>query len=173
MPGKRIAMRKIRDVLRLRLSADGSSLTGLDVGGVLYDVMFGDGVVGDVYADVVFDADREIEARVLSDAIVAALNTIGGVSITDLKGCESLRECQAWIPSEELGDFFFGDVAELDSNSGGVWSGTVGATIPILLRDEDTVTFDLVQHFFTTQLSGIFQFNHFRLILDRADITQI
>ena len=32
---------------------------------------------------------------------------------------------------------------------------------------------DVVQHFFTAQLSGIFQFNHFRLILIRAYVTQI
>ena len=32
---------------------------------------------------------------------------------------------------------------------------------------------DLVQHFFATQLSGFFQFNHFSFILIRAHIVQI
>ena len=32
---------------------------------------------------------------------------------------------------------------------------------------------DVVQHFFTTQLSGFFQFNHLRLILIRTHVAQI
>ncbi|MAT91828.1 MAG: hypothetical protein CME59_04445 [Halioglobus sp.] len=59
------------------LSFDGSSLTDLDVGGTLYDVMFGDGVVGDVFAGATFDAARAAEANAVSVAITEFLNLIG------------------------------------------------------------------------------------------------
>lgn len=82
------------------LSADGSSLTSIDVGGTLYDVMFGDGVVGDVFAGVTFDAAREAEANAVSVAITDALNVLGAVN-TDIAGCEEDpggRQCLIFNP---------------------------------------------------------------------------
>lgn len=69
------------------LSADGTSLTGLDVDGTIYDVKFGDGVVDTVYSGVTFDATRETEANAVSRAIVAALNLLE-VSFSDIAGCD-------------------------------------------------------------------------------------
>ncbi|MEZ5571270.1 MAG: hypothetical protein R3E64_04525 [Halioglobus sp.] len=65
------------------LSADGSLLSSVEVTGYgLYDIHFGDGTVGDVYASVTFDAQRLLEAEAVSAAMVAALNSIGGVTPT-------------------------------------------------------------------------------------------
>jgi hypothetical protein len=75
------------------LSADGGTLTGVDVGGTLYDVMFGDGVAGDVYADVIFDAAHASEADAVSAAIIIALNAIGGIVSTDILGCKTGYRC--------------------------------------------------------------------------------
>jgi hypothetical protein len=69
------------------LSPDGASLTGLDVGGSLYDVMFGNGVVDEVYAGVTFDAAREAEANAVSAAIVAALTGLN-TSPRAIDGCD-------------------------------------------------------------------------------------
>lgn len=70
------------------LSADGSRLSNLSVNDELYDVMFGDGVVGEVYADVVFDEAREAEARAVSIALGEALNMLD-VAAIELEGCQT------------------------------------------------------------------------------------
>ncbi len=81
------------------LSADGSSLTGVDVGGTLYDVSFGDGIVVIVYADVTFDAAREAEANAVSAAIAAALNSIGGIAPDMIAGCSAPGICFLFNPN--------------------------------------------------------------------------
>lgn len=59
------------------LSPDGSQLSGLQVDGYgVYDVVFGDGVVGNVYAGVVFDIARHNEANAVSASIAQALNAL-------------------------------------------------------------------------------------------------
>ena len=83
------------------LSPDGSLLTGVDVGGTLYDVMFGDGVVGTVYDVSDFDFVPNAEANAVSAAIVAALNTIGGVDPGDIAGCVSGTQfCDLFNPDQ-------------------------------------------------------------------------
>lgn len=90
------------------LSADGSSLTGVDVGGTLYDVMFGDGIVGDVYAGVSFDAARRQEAIAVSSAVDATLRNLG-ISGSAISGCEDLSAggvtCSIFFANWDRTDF--------------------------------------------------------------------
>ena len=76
------------------LSADGGSLTGVDVGGHLYDVMFRDGFVGDVYAGATFNTARAAETTAVNAAIAAALNELGILDTTTILGCDP---GQIWV----------------------------------------------------------------------------
>ena len=99
------------------LSADGSSLTGVNVGGTIYDVMFGDGIVGDVYAGVTFDATRRQEAVVVSASIGAALNALGISGSNILSGCEGVTgsiTCTIFLASWDR-IAFAGDLYSEDS----------------------------------------------------------
>lgn len=58
------------------LSPDGTKLTGLDVNGAIYDVMFQNGRLNDIYEDITFDAVRETETNAVSVSIAAALNDL-------------------------------------------------------------------------------------------------
>ncbi|MEZ5571268.1 MAG: PEP-CTERM sorting domain-containing protein [Halioglobus sp.] len=83
------------------LSADGSLLSSVEVTGYgLYDIHFGDGTVGDVYASVTFDAQRLLEAEAVSAAMVAALNSIGGVTPDNIAGCTSIEQCVLFNPDQ-------------------------------------------------------------------------
>ena len=83
------------------LSADGGSLTGVDVGGHLYDVMFRDGFVGDVYAGATFNTARAAETTAVNAAIAAALNELGILDTTTILGCEDVSACLIFNPSAE------------------------------------------------------------------------
>ncbi|CAA0078249.1 Uncharacterised protein [Halioglobus japonicus] len=81
------------------LTMDGSSVTGVDgleVNGSIYDVIFGEGIVGDVYAGVTFDAFREAEANAVSAALIPVLNNFG-VAPKDIAGCSN-KFCQLFNP---------------------------------------------------------------------------
>ena len=80
------------------LSSDGSLLTGVDVGDTLYNVMFGNGVAGDVYAGITFDDARRSEATAVTFAIVNALNLIGDVGPQDISGCDDSSFCILFNP---------------------------------------------------------------------------
>lgn len=119
------------------LSPDGSLLTGVDVGGTIYDVTFGDGVVGDVYASVTFDAAREAEANAVSAALVAALNGLGVVDPGSIAGCSGAPLCILFTPDRFTGGTlaFRDDMSALGSTSGPtVWTNipdtaAIGASI--------------------------------------------
>jgi hypothetical protein len=85
------------------LSADGSILTAVDVDGTLYDVMFGDGPVDEVFADVTFDAARETITHEITVATIEALNIIGGVAPDDIAGCRNTQICNLFNP-DSFGD---------------------------------------------------------------------
>ncbi|MFK8050294.1 MAG: hypothetical protein AB8B81_17845 [Halioglobus sp.] len=85
------------------LSSDGSLLTGIEYQGRIYDVMFGDGIVGDVYADVIFNTERFDEAHQLSFYIARALIDLGITHGERIAGCEVGQresECRLFSPAE-------------------------------------------------------------------------
>jgi hypothetical protein len=85
------------------LSEDGSILTGLSVNGRLYDVMFGDGIVGEVYEGIVFDDDREREANAVSSALLSYLQTTSrtGLSIAGCVATDRRDRCILFNPDLE------------------------------------------------------------------------
>lgn len=62
-------------------------------GGTLYDITFGDRVIEDVYAGVVFDAAHKDEANAVSAAVIASILEIGDVAPDDIRGCEDPTWC--------------------------------------------------------------------------------
>lgn len=77
------------------LSPDGSTLTGLDVGGIPYDITFQDGVPEQVYAGVVFDDARRTEANAVSHALALAM-----VSLNPVPDGEAIRGCSGFGTTE-------------------------------------------------------------------------
>jgi hypothetical protein len=118
------------------LSPDGSKVTDLDVGGTLYDVTFGDGIVGSVYASVVFDAAREIEARSVSNALGEFFND-EAILGTDIFGCGSDIACQIFLAVTAT-------PTNLDGADSPLWfapsgpPGSWGGQHPILFSTQDT-----------------------------------
>ena len=109
------------------LSANGSLLTGVDVGGTLYDVMFGNGVVGEVYAGVTFDAAREAEARAVSTSVIQALNSVRA-STYDIFGCSTFS-CFIFIPTSYDGVNYTASAMPFGDESGRPkWKSTTGPT---------------------------------------------
>jgi hypothetical protein len=72
------------------LSADGSSLKGVDVNGVLYDISFGDGILSEVYPASLVDSPGWTELVFeVAEATAAAINSLPfPVLNTDFRGCE-------------------------------------------------------------------------------------
>ncbi|MEZ5571219.1 MAG: hypothetical protein R3E64_04270 [Halioglobus sp.] len=81
------------------LSADGSLLTGVEAGGQLYDVMFGDAVLGDIYpASVVGQPGWFDLANAIKQGIVDALNALPILPTPgDIQGCDGVV-AQGWPP---------------------------------------------------------------------------
>lgn len=106
------------------LSEDGRLLTGVEGDrGIVYDVRFGDGIVGSVYGDVNFDSHRFDESHSLAWFVSRALNDIGITDGSLIAGCESVQgfnECQLFNPAEaspgRLASYFEARIIE-----GGPW----------------------------------------------------
>lgn len=81
------------------LSADGSVLTGVYVDGILYDVTFREGVIEEVYSDIIFDSAYEAEANAVSSAIAEGLNLVGVPLAGDIAGCEN-PICLLFVPDQ-------------------------------------------------------------------------
>jgi hypothetical protein len=92
------------------LSPDGSLLSGLDVGGTLYDVMFGDGLAEEVYGTVNFDAARLTEANAVSAALLVALNSLVPIpGADDINGCDPGISCWLFNPDDRTNLFYTDD----------------------------------------------------------------
>jgi len=72
------------------LSSDGSLLSGVEVNGQLYDVVFGDAVLGDIYPlDFVSQPGWSDLANALKQGIVNALNALATLPLPgDINGCD-------------------------------------------------------------------------------------
>ncbi len=81
------------------LSANGKRLTDVDVDGVLYDVSFSDGVVGDLYPLELFGGDYRDLAVEVGYAVIAALNDLD-VRPSEIHGCEDPANCTLFIPNQ-------------------------------------------------------------------------
>jgi hypothetical protein len=113
-------------------------VTNLDVGGTLYDVLFGDGMVGTVYAGIIFDAARETEARSVSTALEAFFND-GPILGTDIFGYGNTLACQVFLAANEstTGTQLGGPDSPLwfaPSGPPAAWGGQS----PILFKTEDS-----------------------------------
>lgn len=123
------------------LSVDGSTLTSLDVDGTLYNVTFGDGIIGDVYSSIVFDFERETEANSVSLALISYFRSSSVVG-SSISGCmRSLRGRCFLINPDGFDTVFYRDIgaANYDSAGQGTWEGGgLFAPYPLIDVDSDT-----------------------------------
>lgn len=86
------------------LSSDGSLLSGVEVGGQLYDVTFGDAVLGDIYPlSLVGEPGWSDLANAMKQGIVNALNALPTLPLPDaINGCDgrmtNVAGCLMLIP---------------------------------------------------------------------------
>lgn len=87
------------------LSDDGSKLTGLELDDKLYDVMFANGVVPEVYGDVVFNDEWQAEANLVSAGLFDYFLE-NRVLPQRIAGCTIIPICYLFLPDELVpGDY--------------------------------------------------------------------
>jgi|GWRWMinimDraft_6_1066014.scaffolds.fasta_scaffold09338_1 hypothetical protein len=79
------------------LTQNGSLLTGVEVNGILYDVTFSDGIVGELYPPGLFTGEYKSLVSPLSDAVVSALNVLGTLP-SGINGCTNVLSCTLFNP---------------------------------------------------------------------------
>jgi hypothetical protein len=109
-----------------QLSQDGSLLSGVDVGGTLYNVRFGDGIVEEVYGGIVFDDARREESLAVSQAIATSLMELSPVPrLYNIAGCErgglwvGVPSCLLFLPDtvDFVGSVLYHDYAEVQGTA--------------------------------------------------------
>lgn len=123
------SMLPLRAMAMPMLSSDGSLLTGVVVGDKVYEVTFGDGVIGDFYPLSVVEQPGWFDlVDGIKDGIVEAFTALGVTVDTNIRGCDDgtlfgTRACIPLIPDTVTIRDTSGLPVLIDSNS--VLVGTV------------------------------------------------
>ena len=99
-----LSLPAMHTVAQPSLSPDGSTLSGVEVDGITYQVNFADARFGDTFSPVlVGQTSWESLANDISVAVVGALNGLATrPGPADINGCTSTTECILFLPDEYI-----------------------------------------------------------------------
>lgn len=117
------------------LQSDGSALTGVAVGGELYDVFFGDGVVGEVFDSA--EVSTSEWGKLANKVSAAVLDAFRLLSLEDsrifVQGCSEISLCVAMLPdSVDVRSYTYSDWIEIAFYRPG--ESPADPAVPVLLN---------------------------------------
>lgn len=123
------------------LSSDGTLLTGVQYAGELYNVTFGDGVIGDLYPQSVLEAPGWFDlANGIKQGIVDALNALPVLPLAaDISGCDGSEfagvfGCLILIPDTLVpsgGGELYSDVNAAGLDANGARRTSITSLLPV------------------------------------------